>query len=185
MTAGNKPVSCDEEAANVLDERLPGAHVTDERNYGPGTTYLYETKAAWVVCDNLADSDGGSPTLFSVHDKSQAYQPSTETLAISQNFNIDQDEGWVSQFVAAGRDFDGVQANSYSFPDGHTEEAVVGQNGLWSMTYLPTDGVLVDPMTNFSNLGPIEVTVNYTGGDVRNFTLQWGLHTCAQTNHGC
>lgn len=185
MGAANEPVSCDKEVANVLDEGLPDARVTDERNYGPGTTYLYENASAWLICDNLAASDGGSPTLFSVHDKSQAYQPGTETLAISENHNMNPDGGWISQFVGGGRDFDGVEAISYAFPDGHEEDAVVGPGGLWSMAYVPTEGVLVEPNTNFSQLDPIEVTVNYTGGDVQTFTLQWGLHTCAHINHGC
>jgi hypothetical protein len=53
------------------------------------------------------------------------------------------------------------------------------------MTYLPADGILADPKTNTFNLDPIQVTVDYTDGETKVFTLQWGLDTCAQVNHGC
>lgn len=178
--------ACEDEVKLLHEPTLRGASVTAERGYGSGTTYLYETKSAWVVCDDLSASDGGSPTLFSPHDKSQSYQPDTSTLAISENVITKPDGTWASaQYVAAGRDFDGVQAISYAFPDGHTEDAVVGRNGLWSMTYLATDGPLFNPRTNALDLEPIEVTVDYTSGDDRTFTLEWALDTCAQINHGC
>lgn len=159
-----------------------------------GTTYLYETKSAWVVCDDSTAVPGGprsergyTPTLVSSHLKSGSYQPDTSTLAISENWLSKPNSGWpASTFrFAAGRDFDGVQAISYTFPDNHTAQAVVGQNGLWSRTYLPTDGILTDQKTNTFNLDPIEVTVDYTGRETETFTLRWGLDTCAQLNHGC
>ncbi len=178
--------ACKDEVRLLHEPTLRGASVTAERGYGSGTTYLYETKSAWVVCDDLSASDGGSPTLFSPHDKSQSYQPDTSTLAISENVITKPDGTWASaQYVAAGRDFNGVQAISYAFPDGHTEGAVVGRNGLWSMTYLATDGPLFNPRTNALDLEPIEVTVDYTSGDDRTFTLEWALDTCAQISHGC
>jgi len=62
---------------------------------------------------------------------------------------------------------------------------VVGVNGLWSMTYLPTTGPLADPRVNETTLDPIQVTVDYTDGHTDSFTLQWFDNTCAQINHGC
>lgn len=176
--------TCDEEVAGLPERELDGAAWTAAMDYDLGTTWLYETKTAWVVCDDFAASDGGAPTLFAVHHTSAAYEPDPSTLAISENFQF-RAGVFASQYVAAGRDFDGVQAISYHFPDGHTQAAVVGENGLWSMTYLPTDGPLNDPDTDQTTFDPIEVMVTFSGGETRSFTLQWGLDTCAQTNHGC
>ncbi len=178
--------SCAQEIAHAAEPSLRGAVVTAERDYGPGTTYLYETKAAWVVCDDLTATDGGAPTLLSFHDKARRYEPYAVTTAVSENLITNSDGSWVyDQFVAGGRDFDGGQAITYVFPDGHVEDAVVGRNGLWSMVYLATDGVFMDPNTNETLLDPIEVRVRYTSGDIHTFTLRWGIDTCAQLNHGC
>ncbi len=165
---------------------LRGAAVTAERDYGPGRTYLYETKTAWVMCDSLSALGGGAPTLFAVHDKTQPYKPDASTLAVSGNTITNPDGSWrYRQFVAGGRDFDGVRSISYVFPDGHVEHAVVGKTGLWSMVYLPTGGVFMDPHTNETRLNPIKVKVHYTSGWVQVLPLRWGFDTCAQINHGC
>ncbi len=188
--------SCDDEIDSLHEPSLRGASVTAERDAGRGTTYLYETKSAWVVCDDTTAAPGGpqsemgfSPTLVSFHQKSETYQPDTGTLGISENYISDINGAIGSAyFFAAGRDFDGVQAISYKFPDGHTEDAVVGQNGLWSMNYLVTDPSTVRLYAGGRQLDPIEVTVHYSpggGGGTDTFTLQWGLNTCAQVNHGC
>jgi hypothetical protein len=185
-TAADPARTCDQEIGQSIGPRLPGASVTAQRDSGPGTTYLYETKTAWIVCDDLTASDGGGPTLLSLVNKSRPYQPDTSTLAVSENLITNPDGRWVyEQFVAGGPDFEGVEAISYAFPDGHTEDAVVGENGLWSMTYLASDGVLFDPKVNEVDLDPITVTVRHAGGHVSTFTLAWGLDTCAQINHGC
>lgn len=179
-------ISCPTELGDLGDPSLRGATVTAERGYGPWTTYLYETKSTWIVCDDFAAQGGGRPTLLAPHDESKPYEPDVSTLAISENSAWKPDGAPGDyQLLAAGRDFAGVRAISYTFPDKHTEQAVVGQNGLWSMTYLPADGILADPKTNTFNLDPIQVTVDYTDGETKVFTLQWGLDTCAQVNHGC
>ncbi len=166
---------------------LAGAAPTASRAGAIGTTYLYESKAAWVVCDDFASVDGGAPTLLQWHLKRDSYAPTAKTVGISEN-HVGKAGQLDHQYFAGGRDFDGVRAISYAFPDGHTEDAVVGQDGLWSMNYQPTTGVLVDPHTNERRLDPIKVTVTYTaavGGGTDTFTLAWGLGTCGQTNHGC
>jgi hypothetical protein len=132
------------------------------------------------VCDEFSAVDGGFPTLLNFHRKSAGYEPDRSTLAVSTNY-VESEGGLLSEYVAGGRDFDGVAAISFAFPDGHTERAIVGQNGLWSMVYLPE--------RDLSAQGPpIEVTVEYTdavGGGSETFVLRWGLDTCAQLNHGC
>lgn len=187
------PVSCDEEVAEMaqMEPSLRGAAVTAQRDTAIGTIYLYETKAAGVVCDDTTAVPGGPqsekgyvPTLISFHQKSEDYRLDSETLAISQNY-IASPDGAYSYFFAAGRDFDGVEAISYTFPDGHTEDAVLGKNGFWSMSYLPTEGVLADPKTNTFRLDPIKVTLRHSYDDFWVASLEWGLDTCAQLNHGC
>jgi len=185
-TDGNYSTSCEDEIRHLFQPSLRGATVTAERDYGPGTTFLYETKTAWVACDDLTASNGGAPTLVSFHQKSDNYEPSRETLAVSDNWILDDDGSAMYAYLfAAGRDFDAVQAISYRFPDGHTEHATLGENGLWSMNYIATGGPLFDPKTSTLELDPIEVEVRYTDGDTQTFTLHWGLDTCAQLNHGC
>ncbi len=109
--------------------------------------------------------------------------PILATLAVSENTSLDQT--WVDQFVAGGEDFDGVASITYTFPDGHVERATVGQSGMWSMVYLPTSGPFAVPNLNETTLDPIQVSVDYTDGHSDTFTLQWGVDTCAQINHGC
>jgi len=189
--------SCADEVsqfAKVQEPALQGATVTAERDSAAGTTYLYETKLASVVCDDSTAVLGGPesgrgymPTLVSSHLKSESYQPDKDTLAVSMNFigSADYISIESAYFLAAGRDFDGVQAISYTFPDGHTERAVVGENGLWSMAYVITDRPTLKLYNDSSQLDPVDVTVTSTGGDTTKYTLQWGLDTCAQLNHGC
>ena len=193
----SRATSCADEVsgfAKVQEPALQGATVTAERDSGAGTTYLYATKSAWVVCDDSTAVLGGpesekgyTPTLVSSHLKSESYQPDTDTLAISMNFIGSADYSSIESayFFAAGRDFDGVQAISYTFPDGHTERAVVGENGLWSMAYVITDRPTLNLFADTSQLDPVDVTVASTGGDTAKHALQWGLDTCAQLNHGC
>lgn len=187
VPTGQSPgTSCDQEIAHAAEPNLRGATVTAERDYGPGTTYLYETKTAWVVCDNLTGTDGGASTLLQLHNKSKPYKPDASTLAVSENFITKPDGSPIyDQFVAGGRDFDGVRAISYVFPDGHVEHAIVGKTGMWSMVYLADKGPFVDPKTNETNLDPIKVKVFRTDGWVQVLHLRWGLDTCAQLNHGC
>jgi hypothetical protein len=173
--------SCDKDIEQLGGPSLHGASVTAQRTTGPATTWLYETKTAWIVCDDLTASDGGAPTLFAPHDKAEAYQPSVSTLNVSDNLITRSGGTWrYAQFVAGGRDFDGVQAISYAFPDGHVEDAVVGQNVLWSMNYLATGGLFLQHGTNVTKLDPIKVTVHFTNEDVKTFSLRWGPgHLCA------
>ncbi len=188
--AAPPPENCADAVNELIQQAAPplaGATETASRSGGIGTTYLYESTDAWVVCDDFASVDGGAPTMLPWHLKSDPYVPTVKTIGISENA-VGKPGHLDHQYVAGGRDFTGVRAIAYTFPDGHTENAVVGQNGLWSMNYQPTTGPLVDPNTNERTLDPIKVTVRYTpagGGGTDTFTLRWGPGTCGQTNHGC
>ena len=180
--SGDDLASCQQEIADMGDASLEGAVVTAQRDYGAGTSFLFESSKAWVVCDTWAGLDGGAPTLLPIHAESAPYEPGVATLSLSENLQMGNP--MPSEFVAGGRGFDGVRAIAYTFPDGHTEDAVT-VDGLWSMTYLPTSGVLTDPDVDETTLGPITVSVHLTNGDTTTYTLQWGVDTCAQINHGC
>lgn len=182
------------EYAAMVEPALQGASVTAQRDSGAGTTYLYETKSAWVVCDDSTAVPGGpqsekgyTPTLLASHLRSQDYKPTLKTLAVSTNFigSADYSSTESGYIFAAGRDFDGVQAISYAFPDGHTEQAVVGENGLWSMSYVITDPPTVKLYSDLTQLDPIDVTVTSTSGTTAHYTLEWGVDGCGQVNHGC
>ncbi len=119
----------------------------------------------------------GAPTLFG--DAPTDAPLSKDLVRISENYSME--DAHVAQFVAGGPLIDGVKSISYEFPDGHTEKATMN-NKMWAMAYLPTSGPLVD---GGRAPGSIGVTVTHDDGTTEDFTLQWGLDTCAQINHGC
>lgn len=85
--------------------------------------------------------------------------------------------------VAGGILPDGVTGIRYRLPTGETipVEIVEDDQGRswWGM------GVdLAAPPGNETKSPPIEVTVSYSGRQEQ-YTLDWGLDTCAQVNHGC
>ena len=159
----NPPSSCADEVG------IAGARLAAEI----GTTSLWENDQRWVVCDTFASQDGGVPTLLTTYANGEGLTPSPDTLAISENHLM---QGG-SQYFAAGRVFPGAGPITYHFPDGHDERATT-RNGLWVMNYVLTQGKL--GRGDSRGLDPITVTV-----DGQTFTLEWGLGTCAQTNHGC
>jgi hypothetical protein len=83
--------------------------------------------------------------------------------------------------VPAGAE--GVFDVAYTFPDGHTEHATTATDDQgrtwWRMLYAYDTGG-----GNETKEPEIEVTVSYSGVQ-HTYTLQWGVHTCAQANHGC
>jgi hypothetical protein len=71
----------------------------------------------------------------------------------------------------------------YTFPDGHTEPAtkVTDDQGRtwWRMAYSYDDGG-----GNEMKKPEIKVVVRLSGAEY-DYTLDWGMDTCAQANHGC
>ncbi len=185
LTAAGRPshppgASCRGQIAGLHLPDLGAAEsVTADRRYAGGRLALHETKQAWVVCDDPSAREGGPPVLFQAHRRFEPYHPDASTLAILET------AGPHPRFVAAGRDFDGVRAISYTFPDGTTVSARVGVNGLWSMTYLPSTGILRDGAVDSSGLAPVVVTVHYTAKPLHSVTLQWGKDICLSTDPGC
>ena len=167
-------MSCAKEVPNFLE----GASELSSIAYAGGTVTLFGTGSKWIICDDwAATSDGGAPTLFG--DAPTDAPLSKDLVRISQNYSME--DAHVAQFVAGGPLIDGVKSISYAFPDGHTEKATMNDT-MWAMAYLPTSGPLVD---GGRAPGSIGVTVTHDDGTTEDFTLQWGLDTCAQINHGC
>jgi hypothetical protein len=95
-------------------------------------------------------------------------------------------DGYQTIQVAAGivpSGLEGVFDVSYTFPDGHTQQATTSTDDQgrtwWRMVYRYDDGG-----GNVMQKPPIEVTVSYSGVQ-KHYTLEWGVDTCAQANHGC
>lgn len=175
-STGAQPIgdqACDRE----VEQFLPGATKTADAPYGDGfETYLYVTKAQWVVCDTWATVDDGPPTLLQVH----PFTPGGLTVAkdlflISMNFSMNSSDG--AQFFAAGAPIPGVSAISYRFPTGDTVDATIG-DAIWSMQYLMPKA----PHRIWSE--PVVVTVTMDDGTTQQFDLT-EMDLCAQANHGC
>jgi len=142
-----------------------------------GTTSLYENDGAWVVCDTFASQDGGVPTLLETHQQGAPYAPDQATMAISMNF-LGQGQ---AQYFAAGKVFEGVDVIEYTFPDGKKVKAEIS-NGFWVMDYRPESGPLTEG--DLRGLAPVEVSVEGPSAG-SGWSLEWGVDTCAQRNHGC
>lgn len=137
-----------------------------------------EHTSFWVEGDRFA--------LCDQRDRTTVQQPkplepvdTVETYAVS---SVHTASGEVTR-VAGGVVPDGATAFSveYTFPDGATVAAETVEDGgrtWWRVvhTYASTGNEMKDP--------PIEVTVSYSGVQ-RTYTLDWGVDTCAQANHGC
>jgi hypothetical protein len=88
-------------------------------------------------------------------------------------------------FVAGGVVPDGVLAFAveYTFPDGETVPAQTGTDAdgrsWWWMEHTSPAH-----QGNVSKQPEIEVTVSLSGTQ-KHYTLEWGIDTCAQANHGC
>jgi hypothetical protein len=95
-----------------------------------------------------------------------------------------------STFVAGGPLGGGDSRISYTFPDGHRQEAtyVDGADGTrwWVLRYVATRGVLADPQTNWATLAPVVVRLYGTSASAPDrYELSWSTSGCAQVNHGC
>ena len=174
--------------ATAVEEFLPGAEMKyNQRVDGTGKVTtdveIWVDGDQWQVCDTFAaldDPDGQQkPTLFAVH--SGRTGPDQEQVRISMNF-VGVPGGLQAEYVAAGRVSSAVTKIRYAFPDGHVEAAGPADDGYWSIVYLPGDGPLAGG--DLRGVDPIEVTVTADGAE-QTYTLEWGVDTCAQINHGC
>jgi hypothetical protein len=178
----------DPACASAVKEFLPGADMQYSQLADPAGKVVTDVEVwvdgnQWQVCDTFATLDDPAgqrtPTLFAVH--SGRTVPDQEQVRISMNF-VQLGGGLHAEYVAAGRVSPAVTKISYAFPDGHVEAASPADDGYWSIAYLPEGGPLAGG--DLRNVDPIEVTVTADGAQ-QNYTLEWGVDTCAQINHGC
>jgi hypothetical protein len=140
-----------------------------------GTTTFWAKGRQWVACDVTAGAAGGKPALLASTDGAADTGFDPHSLALSTTV-VPGSDGSRVRLVAAGRAPWRVDEISYTFPDGHTEQARFAtseddsQEVWWSVTYMPTEGVLVDPDTE-ADLGP--VTVSVVGAAAEAFRLPW------------
>jgi hypothetical protein len=138
---------------------------------GVGVTTFWAQGPRWAVCDLVA---GTEPTVFTGVSMARAGFDE-QTLSVATTAVPAADEA--VRIVAGGRLPWPVQEMSYTFPDGHTEEArfVTGVDavgdGWWTVTYTATDGVLVDPEADAADLD--HVTISVVGAAAEAFRLPW------------
>jgi hypothetical protein len=145
-----------------------------------GTTSFWVKGGRFSVCNERAG-------VTTVH-KPLPLEPDLDDVAtfrVSSVYQAPTPDGYRTIRVAGGLVPDGALAFDviYTFPDGHTEQAtkVTDDQGRtwWRMAYDYADAG-GDEMQG----PPIEVEVTLSGSGF-GFTLEWGVDTCAQANHGC
>jgi hypothetical protein len=181
-TTSEEPVeagagSCETELENVLkgaDKAYvfpPGADA--------GTSAIYVKGEKFSLCD----SREGTTTV--THPLPLKPQEDVATYRVLSIFPPTSD-GYQTIRVAGGivpSGLEGVFDVSYTFPDGHTQQATTSTDdqgrAWWLMVYRYDDGG-----GNEMQKPPIEVTVSYSGVQ-KHYSLAWATDTCAQANHGC
>jgi hypothetical protein len=174
--------------ASAVRESLPGAEMKYSQLAAASGAVATDVEIwvdgdQWQVCDTFATLDDPAgqqkPTLFAVHRGRTV--PAQEQVRISMNF-VQLNGGLQAEYVAGGRVSSAVTKIRYAFPDGHVEAASPADDGYWSIVYLPEDGPLAGG--DLRGVDPIEVTVTADGAE-QTYSLEWGVDTCAQINHGC
>lgn len=132
--------------------------------------------------------ESGRGTVHAARPLDPTTPPDVERLRLS-TLVLGREQGqFVVAHVAGGQLPDGVTGIEYRFPDGHVEQADTQTDGQgrtwWRMQYTSTDGPLSDPDQNVMKLEKIVAVVTLSGVQTE-YPLEWGIHTCAQVNHGC
>jgi hypothetical protein len=174
-SAGSVPPSegpvPDSLCANGLENVLPGATLAFQED----DFSFYVKGDRFVLCDNL----GGSTTVH----HAMPLTPRTNDLSTYDVSTIYTGQQVVR--VAGGIVPEGAPAFdvTYTFPDGHAEHAGTATDAVgrtwWYMSYS-----YPDPGGNELKQPEIRVTVSLSGVQ-EHYSLQYGVNTCAQANHGC
>jgi hypothetical protein len=160
--------SCQDEMENVLAGATLALQVDD-------TSSFWVKGEKFVLCDEL---DGRT----TVH-RALPLVPrgDVSTYAVSTDFLDGEVTRSAGGIVPPGAEevFDAA----YTFPDGHTEHATKSTDDQgrtwWRMSYTYDDG-------GGNELKKPEITVTMSlSGVQKEYTLAWGMDTCAQANHGC
>ncbi len=149
---------------------LPGAEELSSIEIGDTTVRLYGNDSKWIICDEWAALDGGAATLLHPHAFGEPLNQAQ--LGISMNFSMDDPE--IGEYVAGGALPEGVESITYTFSDGHVEEAVL-EGDMWAMAYFAHARRILDAAT-------VDVVTN---GVPERYTLRGLEGFCNQSNHGC
>lgn len=173
-------------ATAVVDEAGNGLQEVAQTADDGGVISFWSAGRQWVACDMLTGTDatggtdaadGAQPVLVASSDGGREHFDKA-SLSLSSTPVTDADgETTAVRFAAAGLLPFPLLELTYTFPDGHTEEArfVRSDDGSgdtwWSVTYTPTDGVLVDPAGDPTELDPL--TISIVGGGAEAFRVPW------------
>jgi len=183
---GGQPWDSDATAAceqELADQDLAGLHEVAQTANDDGISSFWVAGRQWVLCDRMWGPDAPPPTLVS-GSASRGFDE--KGLGLSSTIVTGQDGRPSVRFAAGGRLPWPVHEISYTFPDGHTQNAafVASDDGSadtwWSVTYAATDGVLVDPDAEPAELEPLEVSV--VGGAAEGFRVPWDEAVRSQRN---
>ena len=154
-----------------------------------GVISFWSAGDRWVVCDMLTgadcadgadgadDADGAEPVLVASSDGDRDRLDKASLSLSSTPVTDGHGETTAVRFAAGGLLPFPLLELTYTFPDGHTEEArfVRSDDGSgdtwWSVTYTATEGVLVDPTADPKELDPLEVSI--VGGGAEAFLVPW------------
>jgi hypothetical protein len=168
------PPTCQE----AVREQLPAAKVVATS----GDITFWQSGQRWVQCF----SGVHSTTVNRVGTLGESVEPA-ERFAFSSDHAYPTRGRAPSTFVAGGPVGADDSRISYTFPDGHRQQATYVDSAdgsrWWVLQYAATRGVLADPQTNWGTLAPVVVRVGGAGGD--RYELDWSASGCAQINHGC
>jgi hypothetical protein len=158
---------------------------------GAAETYVFPpgadagTSAIYVKGDTFSLCDSREGTTTVTHPLPLNPQENVATYRVLSIFPPTSD-GYQTIRVAGGPVPSGLEDVfhvAYTFPDGHTQQATTSIDdqgrAWWLMVYRYDDGG-----GNEMQKPPIEVTVSYSGVQ-KHYSLEWGVDTCAQANHGC
>lgn len=187
---GGQPWDVDVSAAceqELAEQQMPAVQEVAQTANDGGVTSFWAAGKKWVVCDGLVGQDVPAPALLV-----SGPNPSLETkeLGLSTTVVTDPDgEVAAVRFAAGGKLPWPVYKMTYTFPDGHTEEArfVRSDDGSadtwWSVSYTATEGVLLDQDANPADLEPLGISI--IAGAAQGFRLPWDEVDCAQANFTC
>lgn len=142
-----------------------------------GATTFWTAGRRWVACDVAAGAEGVEPAFLSSTRRGRSGFDERSLKVTTTVLPGPDGSPAAVRLVAGGRLPWRVDEISYTFPDGHTEQATFvtsesdPEEVWWSVAYTTTEGVLVDPETDPTDLDP--VTISIVGAAAEAFRLPW------------